>query len=299
MNYNKLKYFYEIAKIRNFSHASEILFVSQSSLSKAISDLEQDLDVSLFTRTNRNLILTEAGEELFRRVSPLFSSEEELRRAVYDAGHRDAVREPVTLNIGFMNFGAVSRLPLLAKDYTNNHPFVSVKTARYNKQQLFSELRKDHLDAGFFIYTADEIPSGFQYRQFAEYHIAVIMRHDHPLAGRSPLLLNELKDEPFIMHGTPESSKEYHYVLSWCSRNNLKPRIAASYEYVETVLSMVQSGLGIALLSDAVSVRDWNELVCVPVENAAVLYGGVFYKDKKKTPELEAFLNLILSQNQS
>ena len=279
MNYNKLKYFYEIAKTQNISHTAEILFVSQSSLSKAVSDLEQDFGTKLFVRTNRNLILTEAGKELYRRVSPLFADEDEIYSAIRAAGQREQGQVVKEISVGFLNFALTCELPYLVQKYCKANPEYSIQCIRYNKAELITRMKKKQIDAAFLIFTLDEIPSGIPYRIMAEYHISVIVRKDHPLAMREQLTVPELEKESFLLHGHPDTSREYHYALSFCKRNGLEPNIAGRFDYVETLLMMVQSGLGIGLLSDGAPLKKLEGLVSVPLENAPVLYGGMFYRE--------------------
>jgi len=294
MNYNKLHYFYEIAKAKNISHTAERLFISQSSLSKAVADLEKDFDTKLFIRTNRNLILTEAGRELFRRIEPLFSAEDELFSAVYETGHKEK-EAALSLHIGFMFFDATCRLPENATRFSKEHPNISVHLSRINKAQLLSALKKEQLDAVLVIFTMDEVSPEFNYKIFGEHHISVIMRKDHPLASRRSISLTELKNEEFIMHGSHSSTLEYDYVLSFCHRNHLDPKITASFDYVETVLMMVQSGMGITFLSDAAPLSDLDNLISVPIDNAPVLYSGILYKEPQFSPTLELFYSFFLS----
>lgn len=61
MNYNKLRYFYTVAQTLNFTKAAEQLYISQSAVSRHMKELEEDFGVPLFVRTNRDLILTDAG----------------------------------------------------------------------------------------------------------------------------------------------------------------------------------------------------------------------------------------------
>lgn len=295
MNYNKLKYFYEIAKAKNISHAADRLYISQSSLSKSISDLEAYFDTKLFIRTNRNLVLTDAGQELLRRVEPFYSSEDEVFNAVYDTGHKEAPVSALFLHLGFMFFDATCHLPDSVKRFEKEHPNVTVHLSRMNKAPLLSALKKDQLDAGLVIFTMDEISPEFHYEVFAEHHVSVVMRKDHPLAARKSISLSELKNEVFITHGSHGSTLEYDFVLSFCNRNHLNPKIIASFDYVETVLMMVQAGMGITFLSDAAPLRDLDNLVSVPITNGPVLYAGLFYKDELRPPALDLFYSFFLS----
>ncbi len=293
MNYNKLKYFYEIARIRNISHAAEVLYISQSSLSKAISDLEQDLGTPLFIRTNRNLILTDAGTELLRRIEPFYSSEDDLYSDIREIGHRESGTTNESFSIGFMNFSATLHICDKAKEFSKQFPNIQISSTRDNKLALISKLKKEQLDAALVIFTMDEIPEGLSYEIFAEYHFSAVMRSDHRFAGRSILSLPELKKESFVMHGHPDSSREYNYVLSLCNRNGFQPEITGCFDYVETVLMMIQSGMGISLLSDAAPIQNLSGLVSIPIENAPVLYGGIFHQQKTMPASLSAFLETL------
>lgn len=88
MNYNKLRYFYEVSCTLNLTRAAQNLYISQPALSKHIADLERDFGVPLFIRTNRNLLLTQAGEVL----------REDRVAAVLPAGHPLAGESRISLS---------------------------------------------------------------------------------------------------------------------------------------------------------------------------------------------------------
>ncbi|MCX8649652.1 LysR family transcriptional regulator [Gilliamella sp. B2776] len=73
-NFNELNYFITIAQTNSFVKAAKSLHVSSSALSHSIRNLENRLDLRLFNRTTRSMSLTEAGEQLFKQIAPLFKS---------------------------------------------------------------------------------------------------------------------------------------------------------------------------------------------------------------------------------
>lgn len=296
MNYNKLKYFYEIAKIQNLSHASNLLYVSQSSLSKAISDLEKDLGVPLFVRTNRNLLLTDAGRELQRQIEPFFSREDDIRSAVRSAGQSSSGNLSAQLKAGFMAFDAAMGIMDLIKKFTQIYPSIRIQPCRYNKNELRILLRRHAIDLAIAIFSMDELSGNFSYKILSEYHFSIIVRKDHPLASRRSVALYELENEHFIMHGHSQNSSEYTNALAWCKRNGFYPQIVGEYDYVETVLMMVQTGMGIALLSDAAPIGNMTGLVNVPLENSPVLFGGVFWHPEQNGQACRLFAEMLLTK---
>lgn len=299
MNYNKLRYFYEIAKIQNLSHASEILFVSQSSLSKTISDLEKEFETPLFIRTNRNLKLTAAGRELYHQIDSLFSKEQEIVAAVRNANQTNLEIISAELNIGFMALRISMRFPDFIYRFLATHPSIKITQYRLNKNELLKRLNRQTLDLGLLIFSMDELAPQYKYQIISEHHLSIIMRKNHPLAGRTSVSLFELKSENFIMHGHTKLSNEYDNAIAWFQRNGFYPHIVAEFDYVEVVLMMVQAGMGIAILSDAAPIMDLPDLVSIPLNNAPVLYTGLFWNKENKSSAMELFTDTFIEHTRS
>lgn len=294
MNYNKLKYFYEIAKIQNLSRASELLYVSQSSLSKTIADLEKDFDTQLFIRTNRNLVLTSAGKELQKQLETFFSNEQNMYAQVRQAGTSVEENLPAKLNLGFMAFNHGLAIPEIIKKFNQLYPSIQVNAKRYNKIEMFKKLDNQTLDIIWAIFSTDELSDENNYKILDEHHFSIIARSDHPMANRASAAITELQSESFIAHGHRKNSNEYNYYFDWCNRCGMQPNIVAEYDYVESVLLMVQSGAGIAILSDAAPIEAFNNLVSIPLDNAPILYSGAFWKKENPSKAVSLFIDFYL-----
>lgn len=294
MNYNKLKYFYEIAKVQNLSRVAELLYVSQPSLSKAISDLEKEFDTPLFIRTNRNLVLTPAGVALQKQLEPVFSSEQAIYHAVRAAAPSSQEHLSGHIHVDFMAFAKALNLYSFIKEFQKNHPFVEVHAARSQKKDLIKKITDHTVDIGFMIFSMDDFYSDYEYKILDEHHLSLIVREDHPLATRSSVAVSELRNEPIISHGRKKNSDEYAYTFGWATRNGLQPNIVAHYDYVETVLLQVSYGAGIALLSDAAPISGFSNLVSVPLENAPIVYTGIFW-NPNSNPAVKQFVHDYLN----
>jgi len=116
LNYHHLYYFWQVAKIGNLTKTAEQLHVSQSALSAQIKQLEQNLGISLFNRTGRQLTLTESGHQTLRYAEDIFSKGAELEQLL--ASGIDP--EHVTIRIGTLatmsrNFIEALIAPLLSQ----------------------------------------------------------------------------------------------------------------------------------------------------------------------------------------
>lgn len=295
MNYNKLKYFYEIAKTQNISRAAELLYVSQSSLSKAIADLEEDFGTPLFRRTNRNLVLTKAGQELQRQLAPFFSREQSIYSAVRTAGELVENTISGNINIGFMSFHESLHLPDFINTFQSKYPSIQVTNLRYNKKEIWKKLRDKTLDIAFVMCTYEELVPEFQHKILDQHHLSIIARKDHPFANRPSVNIHELKNDAFLTHGHRKNSLEYLFSIGWAERCGFQPNIIAEYDYVEIVMLMIQAGAGISILSDAAPIEFYKNLVSIPLDNAPVFYSAVFWNKDNHTQILDLFLEMYFS----
>lgn len=296
MNYNKLKYFYEIAKIQNLSRASELLYVSQSSLSKTIADLETDFGTPLFVRTKRRLLLTEAGQELQRQLEPFFSKENDMYQAVRQAAISEEHDLSANINLGYMAFREGLLVPALQKDFAKQYPSIQVDAKRYNKKEIYKMLENQSLDLAWIMFSMDELNSKFDYKILNEHHLSIIARADHPLANREAVHITELKNQPFLAHGHKKNSNEYAYAFDWCKRSGMQANIVAEYDYVESVLMLVEAGAGVSLLSDGAPIEHFKNLVNIPLINAPIIYSGMLWKKDNLSKAATLFRNQYLEK---
>ena len=110
MDWDKLRVFHAVAEAGSFTHAGDALSLSQSAVSRQISALEENLQVSLFHRHARGLILTEQGESLNRTVREVFAKLAMTEALLTDSRERPAGRLKVTTTVGFGSHWLASRV---------------------------------------------------------------------------------------------------------------------------------------------------------------------------------------------
>ena len=260
MNYNKLRYFYEAGRTLNLTRAAQDLYISQPALSKHIADLEQDLGVKLFVRTNRNLVLTRGGEALMEECARIFAKEEEIYRRV-----RLAAEESGNLDLAFMGIDAAYRIPDLLSKLGKQWPNLTVRTQRLNWDLVYDAVEKGTADVGLKLSSCETYPEHIGRCVLREGHVAVVLPAGHPLAGTVPIRVEQLKDEPFVFLTKDESVIPHDHALRLCRDAGFTPNIVASYPNVETVVMMVRAGAGVALLSPFAPLGGLSGVVCVPL----------------------------------
>ena len=254
MDIRQLKYFIAVAEKLSFTEAAKSLFVAQSAVSQQISELEKKLGFPLFNRNRRSVKLTPAGDVLYSQATSLLKQFDEVVEITMNAhkGYQGHLR------IGYIGYGDRTWLPHILRQFQERYPGVSLEVNRYPQGELTKALNEDALDLvitfSFGIAGASE--SSKQQSIIETHHVctetlSAVLASDSELAGRwsdRPIQLTELADEPFIIQNRHESPQGFDKTLQICSEHGFSPRIVNTPNLVQTVLVLVESQMGVALL---------------------------------------------------
>lgn len=286
MNYNKLRYFYEVCKTLNLTRAAQNLFITQPALSRHISDLEGEFGVALFYRTNRNLILTPAGKALRDECDTMFAGEQTLLDRVRHAAEEKSQH----LSVAFMGINAGYRIPDLLSAFRREHPTVETSSERLNWSRVYESVEGGSSDAGIKLTSGERYPDSMAALTLQRARVTALLPTGHPCAGRGRICLSELKDDPFLFLTPDESAIPYQHSIQQCRAAGFEPKITACYSNVETLLMMVRAGAGVALLSPLAPLSGLSDLVCVPFDQAREVTLDLIWRKQNPNPALPAFL---------
>ncbi len=193
----QMRYFIEVASCQSFTVAAKHLYTTQSTLSKAIASLEHTLNVRLFHRAHKRLILTEAGEHLFQRWSVILAdieqSADECR--VLQGGYAD------TLSVGVLDSHDQERVSLpYLHAFKRIHPEFKFLINAYPAQEIRKRLIHGNLDVAFTVlYDLEQLKGEeFESRVLQTFPHNVCMLTSNPLAKKEYLELSDLQDMNFI-----------------------------------------------------------------------------------------------------
>jgi DNA-binding transcriptional LysR family regulator len=245
----QLQYFVAVADERHFTRAARAVHVAQPSLSKQIAALEAEMGARLFSRARGNIALTAAGETLL----PL------ARRILADTElAQTAVREVVGLQQGRVRLGATPSLstalvPQVLSRFHQRYPGIRLLLEEGGSRDLVARLAQGALDLALIIlplHTDD--PALQTFPVFREPLVAAVPP-GHPLGRRASLRIVELRDEPLVMFGEGYDLRDV--TLAACRQAGFEPHAAVEGGEMETVLQMVQEGLGVAIIPSIVASR--------------------------------------------
>lgn len=241
MDLRQLRYFNALAETLNFHRAAERLHISQPPLTVAIRKLEEELGVALFERNPRGVRLTTAGLAAVTPAREALAAAEKVREAVRQgaAGLRGR------LSIGFIGSAIGELMPRIVSPFRHAYPEVELALEEMNSVEIVRAIAGRRLDIGLVrLPVMDSAPVTIDVIETDEL-VAVLPASD-VLARRKTLDLGALADRSFIIY-SPVSVLHATIRLA-CHRAGFTPRVAQEAVQVQTILSLVEAGLGVALI---------------------------------------------------
>ncbi len=244
MELRVLRYFLAVAGEENISRAAELLHITQPTLSRQLMELEDELGCRLFLRGGRRMTLTEEGKFLRRRAQEIVSladrTAEEFRSTNEDVSGDVRIGGGETRSMKVIA-GAARAMSLV-------HPHVSFHLFSGNAEDVMERLDKGLVDFGVFIEPADL--SRYEYiRLPVTDRWGVLMRSDSPLAQKSALHPDDLRDVPLICSRQTLVTNEFS---GWLGESFDRLHVVSTYNLLYNASLLVEQGLGYALCLDGI-----------------------------------------------
>lgn len=241
MDLRQLRYFVALADTLNFHRAAERLNISQPPLTVAIRKLEDEFGTRLFVRESRGVRLTDAGLAALPAARATLEQAMLVREAARDG--RDGERG--SISIGFVGSAISAALPRIIPAFRARYPKVELRLEEMTSVAIADALALRQLDVGLVRLPLMQ-PGDLAISLFEHDHLVVALLDRHRLARHDTVKLADLASEALVLHA-PVSVLRSVVALA-CQRAGFSPRIAQEATQVQTILSLVQSGLGIALV---------------------------------------------------
>ncbi|WP_047986487.1 LysR family transcriptional regulator [Ornithinibacillus californiensis] len=261
MEIKHLQYFMEVTRTENFTSAAENLYITQPALSRIIKFLENELGTTLFIRTRKKLLLTEAGHVLKKHAlkieQQLQELGEELDKVVMLKKHV-RIGLPTIVNSTFFS--------QLIASFHQEYPDVTFQLDEDGSKAIEDKVSHDLLDFGVVVLRENN--EDIDYFKFVKEKLKLVVPSSHHLAGRQEVLLNELKEEPFIMF-----SREFelrNIVINACKEVGFQPIIISETSQLDFIEEMVASNLGIALLPESTCLELTGDIHTLTITNPEI-----------------------------
>ncbi|NHO34127.1 LysR family transcriptional regulator [Acetobacter fallax] len=255
----QIRCFVAVAEEHHFGRAAARLNMTQPPLSRQIQLLEHELGVELLERTSRSVRLTQAGTVFLPEARRLLRSTEDAILAARRAG-RGAQGK---IAIGFTPSNSYDFLPRLISALRADYPDVELILEEMITRDQLAALASHRIDIAFVRppFEAADIRSR---RVLAERMVAALPAN-HPLAARSALTPEDLEGQELIMYSILGSGYFHDLVQRLLVSTNIRPRLVHHLTQIHAVLSMVKTGVGMALIPESASRLDIGNVICRPL----------------------------------
>ncbi|PZU07745.1 LysR family transcriptional regulator [Sphingomonas sp.] len=287
MEFRPLRAFVEVARLGGFSAAAKAVFSTQSTMSKAVKQLEEELGIPLLNRTGHRPVLTAAGEVVYRRGIKLLADREDLIAELDDIrGMKRGV-----LRLGLASVGSGTVFAQLFALYRQRYPGIEIQLVEQGSAQLETSLRAGAIDlAGALLPSSSDFDAEVVRREA----VVAILPERHPLSTRSSLSFADLKDTPFILFDSDFAM--HKMVIEACRRSAFEPTIAACSSQADFMVDLVGAGLGAAFLPLMVAQRTEHSAVrSIPLNepNCEWVMAMIWRRDAHLMPAARAWLDLV------
>jgi DNA-binding transcriptional LysR family regulator len=240
---SELRAFVVLADHLHFSHAAEVLHVSQPALTKQIQRLEAKVSGRLLVRGYRKVALTPAGEILRDRARRLLREAEVAEQMARLAVHGKAG----VLRIGFGIGSLAAGLPDMLMRFRQQFPEVQVFMRDMSTPNQIEALHQGDIDVGF-VRLPVESAELVTVPVLEEMLVAAVPRGMSYRKG-----LSDLRDEPFVVISRSSSVSFFDHLVQTCRAAGFSPRIVQEVNELLTVLFLVQAGAGVSLVPSSAS----------------------------------------------
>jgi DNA-binding transcriptional LysR family regulator len=282
----QLEVFLAVARVDSVSRAAEGLAMSQSAVSGALSDLEDQFDVQLFDRIGKRLQLSAFGQAIRVRAEATLEQARDLERALGDRKEMGQLRVGATLTIG--NYVAV---PLMAR-FMRENPGAALTLSVGNTEEIARQVTNFEIDVGLI---EGEIEHAeLDVTPWRDDQLAVFCAPDHPLARKRTLSDDDLRAAPWIVREVGSGTRQ---TFDRAMRGLLPElNIALALQHTEAIKAAVAEGLGIGCISrlaleDAFA-RGTLKLCRVPQRDFRRQFFFLLHAQKFRTTAIERWMEL-------
>lgn len=287
MHLNQIKSFLTVSKMLNFTNAARQNGVPQSTISRQISDLEQQLGVRLFYRTKRDVRLTEEGRTFIPYAQEILDA---ARKGSY------AVKQLHDGAKGRLSIATVSSsdsfLRECLKEFGQAYPDIIVDITYISGGEVLIDENDDPYDF-HFLYT-DMLPDSDEFEMLDIHTDQLNFVLPAGWLEKKKINADTLRREKFILLTEAENPLLYMQIMNFCRTHRFSPVIANQFSDMRSVLLSVSAGLGISILPEmlpeGLSLMD---LETSPIDDSYSIDCAVAWKKSLLNPAASLFLDII------
>jgi DNA-binding transcriptional LysR family regulator len=248
MELRHLRYFTAVVECKGYRQASRRLHIAQPSISEAVSDLEDELGLKLFSRTHRNARLRPEGEIFYADAVRILQQAETAIVTVKRAAQGKVGR----LSIGFIGSATLSFLPDLIRRYKLEYPNVKLALHDLYPVELDKACDRGEIDVAITRTLSLERSKYRQSRVLLRDPLVAVLPRSRKLKSKK-IRLADLAHERFILFHRQGAPGVFDTIVGACRSQGFSPRVENEPNSMQTILSLVEAEEGIAIVPASTS----------------------------------------------
>lgn len=283
-----MRSFVAVAEELHFGRAAVRLGISQPPLSKHIQQLEDALGVSLLSRTHRNVTLTAAGRVFLDEARRTLAQSS----LAIDLARRAERGTSGQLAFGFIDAAVYSVVPAIVRRFCQLYPSVHLSLREMLIPDQVTGLAERRIDAGLIHPPVDRIDIAIE--PILTEPLAVALPKDHRLTERPALKVADLAHERFVQFPRFINPTLYDDILALCRGAGFSPAIVQEATPKQTIIGLVEAGLGVSILPASLRFLARSGVVYVPLEDSSLaIETSLIWRSGDDAPVLKRFMEVV------
>lgn len=271
MDTKKLEALVTAVELGSFTRASEVLGYTQSGLTHMMNSLEKEFGFSVLVRGRAGVRLTPAGERIFPLVRDCLASSELLAREInmINTDKEETIRVAAYASI------AMHWLPEVIQQFRRDHPGVNVDIQMGSVEEVYRWVREDKADMCF---ASRQEGQALEWTFLRDDRLLAILPPDYDMHGRQSFNVYGFDGQEFLM---PSMGFDRD-IMRVLNSHGVMPLVRTTQVNDSVVISMVEHGLGVSILSELVLKGRKDDVLAVPMDPPAVRELGIAARPRKE-----------------
>ncbi len=291
MELRQLRHFVALAETRNFTRAAERLHIAQPALSISIRKLEDEVGARLFERGARQATLTEAGREVLSSARNALAHIDDIGRIASAVSSGEAG----VLRIAFVGSASFRILPAQLPEFRSRYPGVRLELLESTTLEIIEGIRNGSADVGIVRHPLLDT-KGLSTTVLDREPLIAVLPKGHHLAAKPRLRLRDLSGEPFVQFSR-ERAPSLHAIIAFaCQRAGFEPIVSQEALQIQTIVSLVESGLGVALVPESSTNGSGQSVAFRPISDMKELLSvglALVFNEAHRSPLIRNFVRVL------
>ncbi len=290
MDIQILEEFVSLVETCSFQETAERMHISQSSLTKHIHKLEEELNVTFFDRSTRSVQLNLYSQAFYPYAKQILDLNSQAMQELKDIENENKNKLRIAFTPSLGQYGIVE----LLSSFSRRHPQYEIEMTE--TPHVVEVTSSHHSDFGFL--PEDEtITNNMNQLIYCADHLVVVLSDANPLCEQPFLTIEQIAEEPLILHTNPSGNQylETRKLLNQFEEKQLTHTIIANISNIHTILRMVREDQGIAILNRYAIPNDFPDIKVLDIRPEMSFNIYAIYPNKiKKSAPVSSFLRFLV-----